>query len=383
MRIEIRGVIVPSNWDTSWAKEYIEKGIIAPESAVRRAIAGAPVDGPLQVYINSPGGSVFSAYEIINTLAAWRANNGQPVEITIGAMAASAASAIAILSGAKLNVHRNSKLMFHGAWSETVGGAEAHGDTATLLEQINTDIKTALVSRYGVPAETVDEWFAEGRQGWLTAQDAIKYKMAESIVDADDEEIDYPETDISQIQDHGLAIAAMLPKMEDTPDDGGKPDVSADAGTGNAEPDAKPDDEPQPAAQEPAPARDVDAEVAQRVEIEIGARLAEHVAVVEDLKAKLTSTEKARAHEQGLKDKANADGAKAKQDFECRLAEMTEALKQANARVAKLTLGSLSFSPAIETWAEAMAACGGDYAKARKQYPDAYATFMQQTNKRK
>jgi hypothetical protein len=35
-RIELRGVIVPSMYDTEWAADYITKGMITPESTIRR-----------------------------------------------------------------------------------------------------------------------------------------------------------------------------------------------------------------------------------------------------------------------------------------------------------------------------------------------------------
>jgi ClpP class serine protease len=85
-------VIVPSNYDVEWAKDYITRGIIAPESYIRRAIDNYDKSKPMEVYINSPGGSVFSAYEIINALSAWQAETKQPINITVGAMAASAAA---------------------------------------------------------------------------------------------------------------------------------------------------------------------------------------------------------------------------------------------------------------------------------------------------
>jgi len=386
-RIDIRGVIVPSAYDSEWTKQYIAKGIITPESVVRSAINGANKTGPLELYINSPGGSVFAAYEIINALADWKAANKQPVNITVGAMAASAASAIAILSGANLALHRNSKLMFHGAWTETVGGSEAHEDTATLLEQINADIKTKLVSQYGIEPEKVEEWFAEGRMGWLTAADAMKYGMASAIVDADDDEIDFAGDDVVDIEEHGLKIAALLPQAappappvpEEKPADA--PATPAEPVA--TEPAAEPVVEPAPDAVAAEDAAEREAAYRARAEAEFSDRAAEHVRDMAELTAKLDKTETARAAEQSAKDKALAEIARLKKDFEEQRAVMTEALERANARIVKWLNGSLSFSPTIETWAEALKACDGDYATARKQYPDAYATFMQTQTKRK
>jgi len=423
-RIEIRGVIVPSGYDNEWMKPYIERGIVTPESYVRRKIDEASKKQPLNLYINSPGGSVFSAYEIINTLMRWKSENKKPVNITIGAMAASAASAIAVLSKANLSVHRNSKIMFHGAWTETVGGKEAHADVADLLDKINADIKAELVSRFGMSPELVDSWFAEGRQGWMTAQDAVSYGMASEVVDADDEEVEPVDDDLHNLEEQGLAIAAMFGPSEtvaaveepvavaevvepealadesedegeqgeqveqtdeeqeaqdedsepdeDVPasdDNAGGDDADADSGVEEGQGDAG--EEPVGATQE-NPASEVERLAALR----IGDTLAEHAARFDEMQKRCQAAELLARKHQGERDAEVAAHAKTKSIYEGKLAEAKEALDKANARLCKLTLGSLTYSPAIESWEEAMRACNGDYAEARKKYPDAWRSFM-------
>jgi hypothetical protein len=80
-----------------------------------------------------------------------------------------------------IRVHRNAKMMFHGAWTVSIGGKELHQDTAALLEKINGDIKARLVSKYGMAPETVSEWFAEGREGWLSAPSALVVRYEDLI----------------------------------------------------------------------------------------------------------------------------------------------------------------------------------------------------------
>jgi ClpP class serine protease len=90
-RIELRGVIVPSIYDQDFMEEYIAKGILMPESRFRKMLAEASKTEPLSVYINSPGGSVFAAFEMVNAAVEWKIANSQPLQIVVGAMAASAA----------------------------------------------------------------------------------------------------------------------------------------------------------------------------------------------------------------------------------------------------------------------------------------------------
>jgi ATP-dependent protease ClpP protease subunit len=400
-RIEIRGVIVPSNYDMEWMRQYIDKGIVTPESRVRSAIAGAAKNAPLELYINSPGGSVFAAYEIINALTEWRMTNNQPVNITVGAMAASAASAIAVLSGANLRLFRNSKMMFHGAWTETIGGGEAHKDTANLLEKINADIKTQLVSKFGIAAEVVDEWFAEGRAGWITATDAKSYGMAESVIDDDDEEVEFADADITGIEENGMAIAALVraevraedeqeiapesepEKTEEQADDGGKSDDEESDGSGEQADEPATDDEPE-SEPEAQPEESVEDRIKREAEalaaLNVEGRVAELIAENDKVKCLLENETKERKKFQGQYDKEVEQRKADHKQFETRQAEMQAALEKANARIIKLTIGGLTFSPAIESWEEAMKATGGDYVQARTRYPDAYQEFMNRKN---
>jgi ATP-dependent protease ClpP protease subunit len=209
-RIDLRGVIVPSEYDASWAEGYISKGIIIPESRFRASLAAASKAEPLTVYVNSPGGSVFSAGEMVNAVREWKAETKQPVNVVLGALTASAASAFAIMVADKISAHSNAKMMFHGAWTMSIGGKEMHQDTATLLDKINGDIKARLVSKYGMAPETVTQWFAEGREGWLSAQELVDAKLASSIIGDPSDVIEFAADALGEIESRGLGIAAFL-----------------------------------------------------------------------------------------------------------------------------------------------------------------------------
>ena len=56
-RIEIRGIIVPSSLDMKWAEDYINKGLLTPESRIRKALADAGDD--VELYINSRAAASF------------------------------------------------------------------------------------------------------------------------------------------------------------------------------------------------------------------------------------------------------------------------------------------------------------------------------------
>tara|TARA_R110000765_G_scaffold41596_3_gene88511 strand:- start:723 stop:2012 length:1290 start_codon:yes stop_codon:yes gene_type:complete len=422
-RLEIRGVIVGPEYDDEWTQNYITKGMLTPESAFRRALAEADPAQPLTVYVNSPGGSVFAGNEMINAVRDWKLTHGQPVDVIIGAMAASMGAAFAVSVADDIKPHANAKMMFHGAWGGNVGGAESMQDYSDLLNKINADIKATLVARYDVSPETVAEWFAEGREGWLTATDMVSMGMAFEIIGEAAGEIDFAPEDILNIENRGLKIAALLSDLptdlapvkptdetpdsptaepkgatdpgqpgdspeapEDTPedapaDDSEQPDPEPeDADNADPEPETAPDDadpEAPDAPGEDTPAEDAPADdpedteaaadtVAEAVKLAIRADALAGVAEqVGGLQAKLKKRDDLLSKLQGAHDKALAQNAALEKSF--------DELQQ---RLSKLLAGGLSFEVSVETWDEALTACAGDYVKARHAHPEAHAAFM-------
>jgi len=370
-RIYLRGVIVPSEYDASWAESYIDRGIIIPESRFRSMLGEAEKDEPLTVYVNSPGGSVFSANEMVNAVREWKAETKQPVSVVLGALTASAASAFSIMVADEIKAHANAKMMFHGAWTLSIGGKELHQDTADLLGKINGDIKTRLVSKYGMQPEVVSEWFAEGREGWLSAQELKAAGLATEIIADPSDVIEYPADALEEIDSRGIGIAAFLNEQEpekkegndaggdgNADDAGGAGDQDGEPGTGD---DDKQDGEPGKTASEPEPAK---ADENKLDESSALADLAEKVNQLEAEKRSLQSdrdkaraeivalkecaTLAARAHDAAMK-KASEDHAalvaKIQKDNEETVAMVNKKIAEVQAKCERLVSGGMAFSP--------------------------------------
>jgi len=387
-RIELRGVIVPSEYDSSWAEGYIAKGIIIPESRFRSMLASANKKEPLTVYVNSPGGSVFAAGEMVNAVREWKAETGQPVTVVLGALTASAASAFAIMVADQIKAHSNAKMMFHGAWTVSVGGAGMHGDTAELLEKINADIKTRLVSKYGMSPETVTEWFSEGREGWLSASDLVDAKLASEIISDASDVIEFAPDALGEIENRGLGIAAFLKTNTESEinDEAGETDSGDESGDGDGDtaPDGEPEDADTPAdVDEPATDSDDPADIGNdepaavidptAEAIETARQEARQIALTEsgdvilELRSKLKIEQETARKLQSERDQLRAANDKA-----------VTALTKANDHIQRLLNGGLSFSASIENWQQALAECKGDYEEARRKYPDAYRAQREQ-----
>lgn len=365
-KIDLRGVIVPSEYDASWAYQYIQRGIITPESYFRGMLNKADKGQPLTVYINSPGGSVFAANEMVNAVREWKAETKQPVNVVLGALTASAASAFAIMVADKIEAHSNAKMMFHGAWTMSIGGKELHADTAELLEKINGDIKTRLVSRYGMDPETVTQWFAEGREGWLSAQELFDAKMVSAILTDPSDAIAYSKEEIEDIEARGLGVAAFYPepKQETETDAHAQNDGNANAGEGDQNGDAGTDNVPNANGEpEQAPSAEYQAGVAAGRAAE-AAIYAERINALEDTARKLQSEkDKARAeilkltseladaktdHENkltALRDTAEAEARKTTSEHTAALADMQKKLAEAQAQCERLVSGGMTFCP--------------------------------------
>lgn len=176
-RINIRGVIVGSAYDTGWAADYIQRGIFTPESTFRKALAEAGGE-PVEIYISSQGGDVAAGGEIRNAIAEYPGEKC----VIVGAFAASMAANIALTAGCPVKAFSNSIFLYHGAWSVCIGGSGAMEDAARILDQINEPIKEALVA-HGIPRGTVERGFSEGRAYTMNAREALAYGIVDEIID--------------------------------------------------------------------------------------------------------------------------------------------------------------------------------------------------------
>ena len=180
MKVKIEGVIVSPDYDDGIFESWISKGVITPSSRVVRAVEDA--DEPIDLYINSYGGDVFAGGEMMIALLKAHAA-GRIASVEVGSIAASmAANIVAALraNGCNVTANANSELMFHGCYTETIGGAQHHEDVAESLRNIN-DAVIANLNSIGITE--CRAWFAEGREKWIGAEDGVEMGLFTSISD--------------------------------------------------------------------------------------------------------------------------------------------------------------------------------------------------------
>ena len=183
MKLKIQGTIVSPDYDDSFFESWIAKGVITPSSRVVAALESATE--PVDLYINSYGGDVFAGGEMMIALLKAHAA-GRLASVEVGSLAASmAANIVAALkaNGARVVGHANTQLMFHGCYTVTEGGAQLHEDVADSLRNIN-DAVIANLNKLGIT--DCRAWFAEGREEWIAAPDALEMGLLDEVAEGAD-----------------------------------------------------------------------------------------------------------------------------------------------------------------------------------------------------
>ena len=178
MKVKIQGTIVSPDYDDGFFESWIDKGVITPSSRVVGSIENATE--PIELYINSYGGDVFAGGEMMIALLKASAA-GKLASVEVGTIAASmAANIVAALraNGVPVTANANSEMMFHGCYTETIGGAQHHEDVAESLRNVNESV-IANLNRIGITE--CRAWFAEGREKWIGAEDGLAMGLFSEI----------------------------------------------------------------------------------------------------------------------------------------------------------------------------------------------------------
>jgi len=130
------------------------------------------VDGlsELNIYINSPGGSVFAGLAIYNML---RRNKAKKI-VHIDGVAASIASVIA-LAGDEIHIPKNAFMMVHKPWTIALGDSTHFKKVAEDLDKIESGMMEVYYENLleGVNQEDINQMVQA--ETWLTGEEAAAY----------------------------------------------------------------------------------------------------------------------------------------------------------------------------------------------------------------
>lgn len=130
----------------------------------------------LNIYINSPGGSVFSGLAIYNMLK----RNKAKKTVYVDGIAASMASVIA-MAGDTINIPSNAFLMVHNPWTVAMGNANDFRKLADDLDAIASGVMNVYKDNLkgDIDEGTIQELL--DNETWLNGEEAAKYFNVEVI----------------------------------------------------------------------------------------------------------------------------------------------------------------------------------------------------------
>lgn len=307
MKVKIQGTIVSPDYDDGFFESWIDKGIITPSSRVVGSIENATE--PINLYINSYGGDVFAGGEMLIALLKASAS-GKLASVEVGSIAASmAANIVAALraNGVPVTANANSELMFHGCYTETIGGAQHHEDVAESLRNVNESVITNL-NRIGITE--CRAWFSEGREKWIGAEDGLAMGLFSEINGTKAE----APTDAKSIATKLAAFAASITTRKDytmsidetIPVNGGEA-VTEETVQEAVQQAEETSEENATNEATTAPAVDVEALAEARANERFAGLQAKHDQMISELKAKLAESVKGLASVTAERDQLKAD----------------------------------------------------------------------------
>lgn len=137
----------------------------------------AGVTGSLDLHLNCPGGDVFDAVAIYNSL---KQHQDGIVAVYVDGLAASAASFIAQAADpGNLFIAKNASMMIHDAFGMGIGNSADMRQLADLLDQQSENIASIYADRSGRPAAEFRA--AMKSESWYVGQQAVDAGLADSV----------------------------------------------------------------------------------------------------------------------------------------------------------------------------------------------------------
>ena len=153
--------------DESWFGDEVTPKLFKDELA-----AG---DGPISVWINSPGGDVFAAAQIYNMLMDYP----NDVTVMIDGLAASAASVIA-MAGTEVQMSPVAMMMIHNSATVAIGDSEEMKKAVKMLDEVKESIMNAYEIKTGLPRDKISRMM--DAESWFNANKAVELGFADKIM---------------------------------------------------------------------------------------------------------------------------------------------------------------------------------------------------------
>ncbi len=132
-------------------------------------------DGDVMVWINSPGGNVFTAAEIYTMLKDYAGT----VTVRIASIAASAASVVA-MAGERVEMSPTALLMIHDPSTIAMGNTKDMERAITTLNEVKESIINAYAAKTGLRHNRIAELMSN--ETWMNAKKAVDLGFADEVL---------------------------------------------------------------------------------------------------------------------------------------------------------------------------------------------------------
>ena len=144
-------------------------------------------NGPITIWINSPGGDCVAASQIYSMLMDYKDN----VTVKIDGIAASAASVIA-MAGTKVLMAPTAMMMIHNPLTAVFGNYEDMQKAIEMLDEVKESIINAYAAKTGMRRSKISELMSN--ETWMNAKKALDYGFCDEILFEDKKEAPEDET---------------------------------------------------------------------------------------------------------------------------------------------------------------------------------------------
>ncbi|MGP1437693.1 MAG: ATP-dependent Clp protease proteolytic subunit [Treponema sp.] len=166
--IETRQIIISGEVTEDLAEKTVTRLLVLEANSATK---------PIYIYIDSPGGNVYSGFAIFDVIRFIKA----PVK-TIGMGLVASAASIILLAAKKTNRFAlpNSQYLIHQPLSEMRGVATDLEIHAKEIERIKSRINSLIADETGKPVEQIFQ--DTERDYWLNSEEALEYGLVSKIV---------------------------------------------------------------------------------------------------------------------------------------------------------------------------------------------------------
>lgn len=167
--------------------------------------------GDITVWINSPGGDVFSAAQIYNMLMDYKGN----VTVKIDGLAASAASVIA-MAGTQVLMSPVAMMMIHNPMTVAIGDSLEMQKAIEMLAEVKESIMNAYEIKSGLSRAKIARLM--DAESWFNAKKAVELGFADQVLFKDDKKDQDEELEAVMFSRTAVANSLLLKLIPPKPE---------------------------------------------------------------------------------------------------------------------------------------------------------------------